>query len=461
MDAGILMLIVRNPEDGEVIGEVPATTSGEIDAALERARVALRQRRSPAHARVHWLETAAQAVERERESYANLIATEGIKTIREARSEAARAALTLRASAEEAKRIGGELVPLDHVPKGEGRLGFYRREAAGVVAAITPFNDPLNLVAHKVGPAIAAGAPVILKPHPQTPFSALRLHRAFLDAGLPPDLFQVVNGGAEEARRLVESPIPRVISFTGGRMGGAAIARAAGMKKLSLELGGVGLVIVGADADVAQAADAIHAGAFAAAGQNCVHVQRVIAEGAVAPALVDRLVAKAGTVRLGRKKDPETDMGPLVDATSARRVSALITAARNAGARVLTGGRCDGVRVAPTWLADAPDGHAVLREEIFGPVSTIETVDSFADALDRLRRAPAALHVAAFTRSIAHAMQVYGAADAGAVIINDSTDFRVDTMPFGGVGAAGLGREGLRFAIDDFSEKKLFVLASA
>ncbi|QJU56953.1 aldehyde dehydrogenase family protein [Sphingomonas sp. AP4-R1] len=455
--ANLDRLIVRDPDDGAIVGELAITPSSQIEQALETASEAGRRTPPPAHARARILETVAGTVEAEAEIYARLIATEGIKTIREARMEVRRCVVTLRLGAEEARRIGGGVVPFDQAPAGEDRQGWYQLVPAGPVLAITPFNDPLNLVAHKLAPAMALGAPVILKPHPQTPFSALRLHRAFLDAGAEPQRMQIVIGHGDAGAAMVKDGRIRVVSFTGGRQAGAAVAATAGLKRLLMELGGVGVVAVDEGVDLDAVADAIDSGAFFAAGQNCVHAQRIIAHRAVATGLRDRLVERAAKRCTGPKLDPATDVGPIVDDSAADHVMAMIAAARDGGT-VLTGGTRSGRHIAPTWIElDAPT-HFLASAEIFGPVATLETADGRDDLLDRIAAAPDAINVAIFTPSLNTALAVRERARAAAVIVNDSTDFRIDAMPFGGTGGAGLGREGVADAIEAMAEKRLFVL---
>lgn len=455
------VIVVRDPDDGVVVGEVKVTNAAELDRVLERACEALRAPSPAAYERARILAAVAARVEAAAESHAVLIATEGIKTIREARREVARCVETLRLSAEEAKRIGGAVVPFDQASGGTDRMGWWKLQPAGVVAAITPYNDPLNLVAHKLGPAFALGAPVVIKPHPQTPFSALKLVEHFLAAGAGETAVQIVFGGAELGARLVADRRPRVVSFTGGRTAGAAIAARLGLKRLLAELGGVGVVAVAGDANLEVAAAAIHSGAFWAAGQNCVHAQRIIVDARVAPELRDRLTALAEAMHLGLKRDEATDMGPLVDRAAARRVMTRIDQARAAGTTVLTGGWDRGSHVAPTWLDNVPAGHELLREEIFGPVATLEVAEGTRDLLQRLGAASDAIHAAIFTSSLETSLDAYAAANAAALIVNDSTDFRIDAMPFGGGGAAGLGREGVADAIEAMAEKKLYVVRRA
>ncbi len=452
------MLVVRDPDDASVVGEIACASAAQVETALARGAVAFTARRLPAYRRAEILAEVSRDVSLRKTEFAQLIASEGIKTIREASREVERCVETLRLASEEARRIGGDVVGFDQVRGAEGRTGWYTLRPAGLVIAITPYNDPLNLVAHKLAAAFALGAPVIVKPHPQTPFSADRLVRSFHAAGAPEPMVQIVQGRVDTAVTLVRDPRPRVISFTGGRQGGAAIAATAGLKRLLLELGGVGVVAVAADADLDRAASAITSGAFWAAGQNCVHAQRIIVHAELVAGLIERLVDQARSVRLGPKRDEATDMGPMVDEAAARRIIDVTAAIRAAGGRILTGATASGARVQPTWADGLPDDHPLLGTEIFGPVSTIETAESDDDVLARLGRAGDAVNAAIFTGRIGLALDAYERANAAALIVNDSTDFRIDAMPFGGVGAAGLGREGIADAIDAMSEKKLMVL---
>jgi glyceraldehyde-3-phosphate dehydrogenase (NADP+) len=452
------VLVVRDPDDGAVVGEVRTTGIGELDAAIGSAHAVARAEPPPPFERARVLLAVAARVKAAATEYAELIAKEGVKTIREAKKEVGRCVETLTLAAQEATRVGGGIVPMAQTAAGADRIAWFELRPAGVVAALTPFNDPLNLVAHKLAPAYAIGAPVILKPHPQTPLSALRLVGEFHECGAPVDRVQVVIGGADLGARLVADRRPRIVSFTGGRAAGESIARSAGCKRLLLELGGVGIVAVAADADVESAARAIHSGAFWAAGQNCVHAQRIIAARSVVDELRDRLVALASGMKLGAKLDPATDMGPLVDDAAVSRVEALVDSATAAGARLLAGGVCDRRRFAPTWLDRVPETHVLMREEVFGPVSTLESVAGNAELLHTLASGTDAIHAAVYTRSLDLALAVRRVANAAAVIVNDSTDFRVDAMPFGGIGAAGLGREGVADAMAEMSEKRLLVL---
>jgi glyceraldehyde-3-phosphate dehydrogenase (NADP+) len=419
--AGVLE--VRNPENGDIIGSVARATTADAERAIMAAVAARSLARSlPVHRRQSVLMAVAAAVENDREVFARTIALEGVKTIREARGEVARAAMTLRLAAEEAARLSGETIAFGQRPGSERRFGYTVREPAGIVVAITPFNDPLNLVAHKVGPAIAAGNPVILKPHEQTPFSALRLADEFRCAGLPPGILQVLTGrGQDIGDTLIASPQVRMISFTGGRGTGERIAARAGLKKLIMELGSNCPTIVMADADIGSALEQCVSGAFAAAGQNCLHVQRIYVQRGIYGSFRDEFASRARVCRTGRKLDETTDMGCLVSEESAQRIDAVVRSAVASGGRILTGGTRDGTCMQPAVLENVPDTHPLLREEIFGPVTVLCVFDDFDEAIARA---------------------------------ND-VDYRVDSMPFGGIKGSGLGREGVRSAVLDMTEPKV------
>jgi glyceraldehyde-3-phosphate dehydrogenase (NADP+) len=413
----------------------------------------------PAHERISLLRRAAEIVEARGHAFAELIAREGVKTIREARTEVARCVETLRLSAEEARRIAGQTIPFDQRPGSERRVGYWVRQPVGVVAAITPFNDPLNLVAHKVGPAVAAGNAIVVKPHSATPLSALRLADALHEAGLPPSIVQVLPGrGSEIGEALVGDPRVALVTFTGGPEVGDRIVLAAGRKRLVLELGANSPVIVLADADLEAAAAAIVAGAFAAAGQNCLHVQRVIVERPVAEQLRSLLVERAASVRYGDKRSEETDMGPLIDLAAAERVAGVVADAVRRGGRLLVGGRRHGTFFEPTLVDGLPPGSRLARDEVFGPVTGIVAVDSIDEAISIANGVQQALQAAVFTNDLRTALRIVDELDFGGVIVNDSTDYRIDAMPFGGVKGSGLGREGVPFAVQEMTTTKVVAL---
>lgn len=449
--------MVADPESGAPIAQVPMATTGDIALALAAAHAAEEEAaRLPSHVRSGILATAANRVLQAQEALSTLIASEGIKTIREARREVIRCATTLRLSAEEALRLGGESIVFDQVPAGEHRTGYTLREPMGLVVAITPFNDPLNLVAHKVGPAIAAGNVVILKPHEATPLSALALAEILIEAGLPAAFLQVLPAqGTEIGDALIDDPRVRMVSFTGGRRTGEYIARRAGAKRIALELGGNCPTIVMPDAALEQAAAACASGAFWAAGQNCLHVQRILIHRDAYQRFRSAFLECVAAYRLGPKLDESTDMGCLIDERSAQRIECLLRSAVAAGATITTGGHREGTRFWPTVVEDVPHTHPLAREEVFGPVSVLSPFGTLDEAIAIANTAELGLQAAIFTSHLTNAHVAIRDLRAGAVIVNDSTDYRIDAMPFGGIRGSGVGREGVRHAVHEMSELKL------
>jgi glyceraldehyde-3-phosphate dehydrogenase (NADP+) len=413
---------------------------------------------TPAYLRATYLEDTANSILQNQEALATTIVQEGIKTIREARSEVLRAYTTLKLCAEEAKRNTGEVIPFDQVKNGVGRVGWTDMRPVGLVAAITPFNDPLNLVVHKVGPAIAAGCPVIVKPHEATPGSAKQLLALFRQNGLPEGAFQVIEGaGAEIGKQLVEHPAVKMVTFTGGKVTGQAVATAAAGRPTALEMGGVCSTIVMADADLETASTRIVSGMFAAAGQNCLHVQRVLIDDAVYDSVVKSLIEKTGQIRLGDPMSEDTDMGRLISEASTQRCAGILNDALDLGATLLIGGEYGGKSFQPTLVADVPATARIYSEEVFGPITVIERFHGIDQAVTRLAAADASLALAIFTQSLSVPFALRRIR-TGSIIINDSTDFRIDAMPFGGPFPAGLAREGVQCAIKSMSEPQMMCL---
>ncbi|WP_306051189.1 aldehyde dehydrogenase family protein [Oceaniradius stylonematis] len=447
---------VTDPESGVLVGTVARQTEVDARAALDRASAARAEvARLPTQARMAALLAGVDALKAAAETVANLIASEGIKTISEARSEVQRAAETLRLSAEAARSLTGETIRFDQYPTGVGRTGWAEPMPVGVVLGITPFNDPLNLVAHKVGPAVAAGCPIILKPHEATPLSALWLVEALAEH-LPKGALEVLTGyGAELVPPLLADDRVRLVSFTGGLATGRKIAAAAGLTRLVMELGSNCATIVMDDADLDPAADACLSGAIAAAGQNCLHVQRIIAQRGIYPKLRARLADGFRGVVTGSKKDPQTQMGCMIDEKAAMRVEAMGRNATNTGATMLAGGARDGVHCKPTLLENVQGNDPILCDEVFGPITALMMADDINDAIAQANATPFGLQAAIFTRRLDHAHRAVKALDVGTVIVNDSTDYRLDAMPFGGTGLSGLGREGVASAVASMTEPKL------
>ncbi|MET8975618.1 aldehyde dehydrogenase family protein [Streptomyces sp. NPDC004539] len=462
LSVGAGMSPVRNPYTGEIIGSVCLTPADAVADVLRRAREGRETARGLSRAaRAAVLDGAARLVEERAESFARLIVAEAGKTLAQARKETGRAVNTLRLSAAEARRNAGEVVPFDAYEGSEHRTGWFSREPLGVIVAVTPYNDPLNLVAHKLGPAVAGGNAVVLKPSLLTPLSALRLVDTLVEAGLPEEVVTVVNGGADLGAALVAAPDVRMVSFTGGFRTGEAIARSAGLKKLAMDLGGNAPVLVLADADVDAAVDACVSGAFWAAGQNCVGTQRVLVERAVYEEFRDAFVARARQLRAGDPLDPRTDVGPMIGEDAAVAAEATVAAALADGARLLCGHRREGGVYAPTVLEGVPGSAAVWRDEVFAPVVVLQPVDSFEEAIERANEIDFSLHAGVFTSSLDKAMAAARLLDAGGVMVNDSSDYRFDAMPFGGSKYGSMGREGVRFAYEEMTQPKVVCLNGA
>jgi len=449
------VLEVRNPFDGRLVDTVPRGSRADIDAAIGAAQRAMATP-WPAHARYAVLMQAAALVDADRDGYARTIALEGSKTIREAQREPVRCVTLLRLAAEEGRRLAGETLPFDSRVGSENRVGYYFRFPVGVVGAITPFNDPLAMACHKVGPALAGGNAVVLKPGSATPLSALRLAQDLLAAGLPAGRLNVVTGpGAELGDALAGDPRVRVVTFTGGVETGEHITRIAGIKKLSMELGSNSPVIVMDDADLDRAVPAIAAGAFAQAGQNCLGVQRVLVHEAVYDRFRERFVAHVSALTAGSSMDEATDVCAMITRKEAERVEQWIREAQAGGARVLVGGKREGAVVWPAVLESLPEGARLDCQEVYGPVVSLYRVASLGEAIARANRVSYGLHAAIFTESLRHAFAAIQDLHVGAVIVNDSTDYRLDVMPFGGTKLSGIGREGVRFALNEMTETRV------
>lgn len=447
---------VFNPFDGALVGEIATATPAALPQIMARAAEGqVLARALPRHQRANILETAAAQVQARAETFAHQITAEAGKTIKQARKEVTRCINTLKLSAEEAKRGAGEVIPFDAYAGSESRMGWFTREPLGIILAITPFNDPLNLVAHKLGPAIAGGNAVILKPSELAPLSALTLVDVLVEAGLPTEMVTAVVGGPELGMALVSARSIRMISFTGGFKTGEAIAGQAGLKKLAMDLGGNAPVIVMADADLAAAIEACVSGAFWAAGQNCIGTQRIFVERQIYGAFRAAFVARTRVLRLGDPADEETDIGPMITKAAARRAEDVVDRAVKSGAVLLAGHQRDGALYAPTVLEHVPHGTALWCEEAFAPVVTLEPFDSFDEAIALANAVDFSLHAGIFTTRLDRALEAASRIEAGGVMINDSSDYRFDAMPFGGFKYGSLGREGVRFAFEEMTQPRV------
>jgi glyceraldehyde-3-phosphate dehydrogenase (NADP+) len=450
-------ITVTDPYDNSIIDTVPKASIEDVKAAISSAvRGYAIARKLKVYERANILFRTAEYVEKNLEDFAVTIAREGSKTIREATKEARRCVNTLRISAEESKRILGETIPFDSFPGGENRVGYYYRFPIGVVLAITPFNDPLNLVAHKLGPAFAAGNSVILKPASVTPLSAIKLAQAFIESGLPAECLQVITGnGSEIGPALVKDENIRMISFTGGLEAGKEVASMAGIKKIGMELGSNSPVIVWDDCDLDYAVECCVSGAFWAAGQNCIGVQRIYIQKNIYNNFKEKFVASTLKYKIGNKMLEETNMGPMITDKEAERVEKWVEEARKMGANVLCGGKRKGALMEPTVLENVPVGATIHKEEVFGPAVNLYSVETMEEAIEKSNSLPYGLLAGIFTSDVNRAFKAAYELDCGGVMINESTDYRLDSMPFGGIRNSGLGREGIKFSLQEMTEPKV------
>ncbi|MEW5552682.1 aldehyde dehydrogenase family protein [Peribacillus frigoritolerans] len=448
---------VLDPQDHSLITTVPAANERDVIYTIEEAKKGVKIAADMStHERIAILHRAADWIFENKERYATTIAREGSKTIKEARKEVLRCIETLRISAEEARRINGETISFDQMPGSEDRIGYYYRFPIGIIVAITPFNDPLNLVAHKVGPAIAAGNAIIVKPATVTPLSALLLAEAFEKAGLPPKVLSVITGyPSDMGDSLITHSAIRMISFTGGLATGKAIIQKAGLKKICMELGSSSPVIVLKDADLEEAVKSTVSGAFWAAGQNCLGVQRIYVQEGIYHDFIGKFIDRTQQYRVGDKLLEETDMGPMISEIEAKRVESWVNEAVEKGAKLLCGGKRDGSFYQPTVLVNVPGDCKLATEEVFGPVVTIYNVPDLDTAISQSNSVDFGLQAGIFTRDLDKAFRAIRKLDVGGVMVNDSSDYRIDAMPFGGVKGSGLGREGIKFALQEMTEPKV------
>ena len=416
-------------------------------------------RRMPSYERGNILRSISEGVTSRRAEIAESISREAGKTIRDARTEVDRASLVFRLAAEEAERIAGEVIPLDLMPTSKGRIGITRRFPVGPVAAISPFNFPLNLAAHKLAPAIAAGCSVVLKLPSKDPLAMLIVAEIVQAAGLPAGAVSIMTIGRELADGLVTDERFKILTFTGSTAVGWDMKARAGKKRLLLELGGNNGVIVDSTADLDWAVKRITFGSFANAGQVCISVQRTFVHEDVWAPFIERFVTSARTLKMGDPLDESTDLGPMIDARAAERAQAWVHEAEAAGAHVLTGGSAHGTYFEPTILTDVPPASRVCSQEIFAPVVVVERYREFDEAVRLVNSTPYGLQAGVFTNDLGHAWQAFGDLEVGGVIVNDVPTFRADTMPYGGTKDSGQGREGVRYSIEEMTEIKLFVLA--
>jgi len=449
---------VKSPYDGALVGRVPKAGAGETRQALDAAESAMREP-LPAHERAAILDRVAALLAEHADDAARTISAEAGKPMKAARVEASRAVSTFTMAAVEARKLAGDVVPMDASPAGAGKLAFTLRQPIGIVGAISPFNFPLNLVAHKLAPALAAGCAVVLKPASQTPLSALFLAELETEAGLPAGWLNVVCGPASEIGDvLVEDERVKLISFTGSVPIGWKLRERAPRKRVNLELGNATPVIVAADADLDDAATRLAANAFSFAGQSCISVQRIYIEQSAYEEFVGLFLPLVEALEVGDPADEETDVGPLISGSDRDRILDWIEEAKSEGAKVLTGGELEGELLLPTVVAEAPRDAKVSREEVFGPLCTVTPFDTLDEAIELANSTRFGLQAGVFTRDIKAALRAARELQFGGVTVNEAPTFRADQMPYGGVKDSGNTREGPAYAIREMTEERLVVL---
>jgi acyl-CoA reductase-like NAD-dependent aldehyde dehydrogenase len=450
---------VSLPYDGSPIAEVQRASAMEVDDAVAAARAAFpTMRDATREERSAILRRAHQLLLERRDAFASAVSNESGKPIKEARVEVERAASTLLFSSEEAHRLAGEAVPIDASPAGKGRWAMTVREPLGVIAAITPFNFPLNLAMHKIGPALAAGNTVVHKPASSTPVSAILMAALFAECGLPAGALNVVTGpGGEIGDALAFHPGVAMVTFTGSAEVGLRIRNLAGMKRVTLELGNNSAVIIERDAAIEEAAARCVQGAFAHSGQVCISVQRIFVHRDVRDAFLDLMLAGARKLAIGHPADPSTDVSSLITESEAERVEAWIGEATRSGARLLTGGARRRATIEPAILADAPDDAKVCRCEAFGPLAVVNAYSGLDEAIGRVNASDYGLQAGIYTRDLERAFRAARHVHVGGFLINEVPQWRADHMPYGGVKMSGTGREGPRYAIEEMTEPKLIV----
>lgn len=452
-------LAVSDKFSGEVVTRVALANDAAVDEAIARAALAVEPMRALAsYERRDIIDHCVARFSERKAELAEALCIEAGKPIRDSRGEVERLIDTFRVAAEESTRMVGEVLPLDISPRARGYRGMWKRVPIGVCSFITPFNFPLNLVAHKVAPALAAGCPFVLKPASATPIGALIIGEVLSETALPAGAFSILPVKGENAARFAEDPRIKLLSFTGSPSVGWGLKSRAGKKKVLLELGGNAAVIVDADADLDDAVSRIVIGAFYQSGQSCISVQRVMVHRGIYDAFKTRLVAATSKLIAGNPRREETFIGPMISEDEASRLDTWIRSAVTRGARILVGGRRQGAMLEATLLENVPKDADVCAKEAFGPVAVLSTFDDFDRALDEVNDSVYGLQAGVFTRDLYKAQRAWDKLEVGGVIVGDVPSWRVDHMPYGGVKESGQGREGVRFAMEEMTEPRLLVV---
>jgi len=455
--SGTKRIEVHYPYTGEIVDTIPVATAEEIDQTITMAEKGKRlMKELPIHKRVDILMKTAELLDKNKNEIASLLVHEAGKTIMDSRDEVVRTAELFRYTAEEAKRIHGETLPFSSLKGSENKVGYFVKEPVGIVVAIAPFNVPLALMAHKIAPAIAAGNAIIMKPASQTSMNTIRMGELLVEAGMPPEAISVLTGGGSVVGdALVKDPRVRMVSFTGSLETGKRISANAGIKKLSLELGSNSAMIVTENADVDKAAQSAVNGGFQNAGQVCISVQRVFVHEKIYDEFVSKTVEKARTFKYGNPELETSEMGPVVDENNAKRIIEWINEAVSHGAKLVTGGERNYTLIPPTILIDVPLNTKMMTNELFGPAIGVRKFKKLDEAIELVNSSQYGLQAAIFTRDIKEAFKAANGIEAGGVMINEGPRYRADFMPYGGYKNSGIGREGVKFAIDEMSELKV------
>jgi acyl-CoA reductase-like NAD-dependent aldehyde dehydrogenase len=449
-----------SPYDGRVVSSAAVCSVEDVQKALEIAqRAAKSAKKTPLHQRCSWLLDVAKTLREQREAFARVLCDEVGKPITYALIEVDRCIETITLSAETMRTMSGETINTDAMPSGRRAQAYWRRESAGVVVAITPFNFPLNLVAHKLAPALVAGNAVVLKPTPEAPLCAYKLAKLFIESPYAiKDTLSVVYGDADVGGALVGSDIPRVISFTGSVGVGNIITKSAGIKKVSLELGGNAATYIDESADLEFAASRCAIGAFVNSGQVCISLQRIYVNSAIYDEFALKMGEATSKLVVGSPYNEETFLGPLINDEAAQRAMSWVESAIAEGARALTPPKCEGRLFYPCVMADVTESMKIVCEEVFAPIVSLVRVECVDEAIEKMNNSPFGLQFSIFTNNLAHATKVIEECEAGGVVINDMPTLRFDIQPYGGVKMSGVGREGPRFAIEEMTEIKSVVI---
>lgn len=450
---------ITNPYNGEAIGIVHQAGPEEIEVAIRAAQTVFPElRRMPAFQRAEALQKIVDGVQERREDLAKIICLEAGKPITDARGEVGRAILNFQTAVEESKRLGGEVIPLDLAAGSESRFGIVRRFPIGPILGISPFNFPLNLIGHKIAPAIASGNPIILKPAPKTPLTALMLGEIIAQSGLPDGSVSILPCGNEAAEKMATDERFKLLSFTGSAKVGWYLKSKAGKKKVLLELGGNAGVIIHQDADLEFAAQRCTAGGFSYAGQSCISVQRIFVQEPVVNPFLERFLNRVNALKTGDPMEEGTNVGPMINSDAAERTEQWVVEAVKQGAKVLAGGKRRGRMFEPTVLTDVTAAMKVCTEEVFAPLVVVIPYRDFDEALSALNDSTYGLQAGIFTNDLKKVFHAYEELEVGGLMVNEVPTYRIDPMPYGGIKDSGLGREGVRYAIEEMTELKLLGL---